>query len=160
MVLLDFVCLKKCGELHFGQERGLAHSPVVLGDKDPRGSRISPDFVVPTSVGLHIEPLSQVVPVSRAVYGIQFREGECVSFETIRRFPLQLCRANDVTGRGVSYLRGNSTEFKKAVRYDFESLAIFGIVNKERLFRRSRSRRFPFLVPSDGSRPSRCGDRP
>jgi hypothetical protein len=32
-VLLDFVCLKKCGELHFGQERGLAHSTVVLGDK-------------------------------------------------------------------------------------------------------------------------------
>ena len=33
MVLLDFVCLKKCGELHFGQELGLAHSTVVLGDK-------------------------------------------------------------------------------------------------------------------------------
>jgi hypothetical protein len=89
--------------------------------------------VVPTSVGLHIDPLSLVVPVSRVVYGIQFREGECVPFETIRRFALQLCRVNDVTGRGISYLRGNSTEFKKAVRYDFESLAIFGIVNKEPL---------------------------
>jgi hypothetical protein len=33
IVLLDFVCLKKCGELHFGQERGLPHSTVVLGDK-------------------------------------------------------------------------------------------------------------------------------
>ena len=32
MVLLDFVCLKKCDELHFGQERGLPHSTVVLGD--------------------------------------------------------------------------------------------------------------------------------
>jgi hypothetical protein len=35
MVLLDFVCLKKVGELHFGQERGLPHSTVVLGDKAP-----------------------------------------------------------------------------------------------------------------------------
>jgi len=51
----------------------------------------------------------------------------------------QSCRVNDVTGRGVSHLRGNSTQFKKAVRYDFESLAIFGIVNKERLFRCRRS---------------------
>jgi len=33
MVLLDFVCLKKCGELHFGQQGGLTHSTVVLGHK-------------------------------------------------------------------------------------------------------------------------------
>jgi hypothetical protein len=126
MVLLDFVCLKKCGELHFGQERDLAHSTCRVGGQDPRGSRISPDFVVPTSVGLHIDPLALAT----------LPEGESPN------------------------LRGNSTEFKKAVRYDFESLAIFGIVNKERLFRCSRSQRFPFFVRSDGSRPSRCGDRP
>jgi hypothetical protein len=85
--------------------------------------------VIPASVGLYIDPLSLVVPVSRVVYDIELREGECVLFETIRVFPSQACHVNDITGRGVSYPRGNSIQFKKAVRYDFECLAIFGIVN-------------------------------
>ena len=70
------------------------------GRQDLGGSRISPDFVGPPFVGLHIDPLSLVVPVSRVVYDIQFREGERILFETIRVFPLQVCRVNDVTGRG------------------------------------------------------------
>jgi hypothetical protein len=42
----------------------------LAGGQTPRGPRISPDFAIPTSVGLHIDPLSLIVPVSRTVYSI------------------------------------------------------------------------------------------
>jgi hypothetical protein len=69
MVLLGFRVLEEVwrAALRTGPRPGTLDSRAR--GQDLRGSRISPDFV-PASVGLHIDPLSLVVPVSRVVYDI------------------------------------------------------------------------------------------
>ena len=42
----------------------------LAGGQTPRGPDLSPDFAIVTSVGLHIDSLSLIVPVSRVVYSI------------------------------------------------------------------------------------------
>ena len=89
MVLLYFACLKKLAEAHFGHERGWHTDWCCLGtmtfaDPLPPESRSA----LRLQSGLHIYPLSLVVPVGRFVDYIEFREGKSVALETERVFSL------------------------------------------------------------------------
>ena len=99
--LLPFIHERKIVTYHAGDSKS------QIEDRRRRASLLGQFFIrlAASSRALLPSTFGPKRRTKQAANSTREREGECVPFETIRTFPIQLCRVNDVTRRGVAYPR-------------------------------------------------------